>query len=322
MARGRAVAKVLIIARGPVGAFAHALAAMRRIRSAHPSTHISLLTTPPFEALARACPYLDAVDVDGEPEEFGEWAELVLRIRRARFDRVYDLECSPWTNRLLQFLRPLPPKWSGTAFGCALPHRDPSRQAMHPLERQAGQLHAAGVWPNAPTRPGAAPPPDASWIARRIRDPRATPRPHVLLAPGAPGDLAGWPAPSYGELAMALRSQGYDIVIVGGPEDSPNAQAIQRRAQVRDLTGRTDYAQVAALAARAALAIGADGGMMSLIAAAGAPALILCARECDPDRIAARGHVAALWAEGLAALTVDEVLRAADHLTPPLQKTM
>jgi ADP-heptose:LPS heptosyltransferase len=324
MARARTVKTVLVIARGPLGAFVLTLAAMRRIRSAHPCAHITLLTTPPFEALSRACPYLDAVDIEGEPEEFGEWFELVVRLRAARFDRIYDLEGSAWTNRLFQCLRPFPPKWSGVAFGCALPHRNPSRAAMHPLERQADQLKAAGIWPGAPTRPGAAPPPDASWIARRILDPRAKHRPHVLLIPGAMADPPErrWPPQSYGELAHALRNQGYDIVILGGPDDSRLAHAIQHRAPARDLTGRTDYAQVAALAARAALAIGADGDLMHLVAAAGAPSLVLCAKADDLDRSGPRGHVAALWAESLASLSVEEVLRAADRLMPPIQKTM
>jgi len=49
---------------------------------------------------------------------------------------------------------------------------------------------------------------------------------------------------------------------------------------------------------------------------------VLCMRADDLDRAGPRGHVAALWAESLAKLSVDEVLRAAERLMPPLQKTM
>jgi ADP-heptose:LPS heptosyltransferase len=323
MARLSPVARLLIIARGPVGDFAMALAAMRHIRAAHSAAHITLLTTPPFETLARACPYLDMVDIGGEPEELGDWSDLVGRLRAARYARVYDLDCSPWTSRLFPLLWPFPPKWSGTAFGCALPHRDPGRAAMHPLERHASQLQSAGVWPDAPTAPGAAPPPDASWITRRFRQARPA-RPHVLLIPGAVADPpeTRWPVRAYGDLAQALRRQGHDIIVLGGPEDASLAQAIQHRAQVRDLTGRTDFAQIAALAARAALAIGADGGLMRLAAAAGAPTLALLREPPDPRRFGPRGHVAALCAESLDALQVEQVLRAAERLAPPLQKTM
>jgi ADP-heptose:LPS heptosyltransferase len=318
------IASVLIIARGPLGAFVPALMAMERIRAAHPGARITLLTARPFEALARACPHIDIVDVDGEPEDFGEWADLVARLRRGRFDRVYDLECSAGTSRIFQLLRPFPPKWSGTATGCALPDRNPHRAQMHPLERLAAQLEAAGIWPDAPKAPASAPPPDASWIGRRMLEARGPRRPHVLLIPGEAGDAPEdrWPTPSFGELAHTLRTQGHDIIILGGPEESALARGIQRLAPARDLTGRTDYAQIAALCARASLAVGADAALMSLAAAAGAPCLILQDAARKSARPAPRGHVAVLCAEPLAELAVAEVLHAADWLMPPLQKTV
>jgi ADP-heptose:LPS heptosyltransferase len=51
----RQIRKVLVIKLSALGDFVLALAAMRRIRAAHPKARITLLTTPPFEALARAC---------------------------------------------------------------------------------------------------------------------------------------------------------------------------------------------------------------------------------------------------------------------------
>jgi len=313
---------VLVISRGPVGEFALSLAALRRIREAHPEAQITLLTTLAFETLARSCPYIDLVDLGGEPEEFGDWAELVGRVRRARFQRIYDLETSPFTARLFKLLWPLPPKWSGTALGCALPHRDPRRAGMHMLERHAGQLSAAGIWPDAPTGPGQAPPPDASWIVRRFRDARVPPRPPVLLLPGAKPGQARWPASSFGELALSLRAKGLDVVVLGGPEDAAAAHSIQHRAPVSDLTGRTDYAQIALLGARAALAVGADTGLMTLIAAAGAPTLILADHTQNLESLGPRGHIAVLCAEDLATLPVSEVLKASERLIPPVQKTL
>lgn len=324
MARNRPVQRVLIIARGPLEPFVLALAAIRRIRQAHPGAQIALLTTPPFEALARACPDLDRVDPGGEPEDFGDWRALIGRLRGAAIDRVYDLDGSAWTGRLFQWLRPFPPAWSGVAFGCALPHRNPRRKAMAALERHADQLKAAGIWPDAPTEPGAAPPPDASWIGQRGLGPRAQPRPHILLAPGpkAEAEARRWPIKAYGELAQVLRQEGYDVVVVGGPDESGLAQAIQHRAQARDLTGRTDYAQVAALAGRAALTIGNDSGFLHLAAAAGSATLALLPKAADPLKCAPRGHVAVLQAADLAELSVEDVLRAAERLKPPLQKSV
>lgn len=318
--RERDPQKILVIKCGPLGEFVPALAAMRRIRQAHPRAKITLLTTPAFEGLAKTSRYFNAVDAGGEPEGVGGWLALVSRVRQGRYQRVYDLQTSSRTNLLFQMLRPFPPPWSGTATGCALLHRNPKRTRLHTLERHADQLKQAGIWPDAPVETGTAPPPDLSWIIQQS-DLRPVaggvkPRPYVLLVPGGQKDRR-WPIERYGELAAQLRMRGFDIVVIGGPEESALARAIQRHAQARDLTGRTDFAQMAAIAARAALAVGNDSGPMQLIAAAGTPTLVLFSKLSDPSLTAPRGHVSVLRSPNLADLGVAEVTRAVQHLIPP-----
>jgi ADP-heptose:LPS heptosyltransferase len=319
--RERDPQKILVIKFGPLGEFVPALAAMRRIRQVHPKAKITLLTTPAFEALAKTSRYFNAVDTGGEPEGFGGWMALISRVRRGRYQRVYDLQTSSQTNLLFQMLRPFAPPWSGTAAGCALRHRNPRRARLHTLERHADQLKQAGVWPDAPVDSGSAPPPDLSWIISQQPDPRPVaggvkPRPYALLVPGGQKDKR-WPIQRYGELAALLRTRGFDIVVIGGPEESALARAIQRHAQARDLTGRTDFAQIAATAARAALAVGNDSGPMHLIAAAGTPTLVLFSKLSDPSLAAPRGHVSVLRSPNLNDLAVAEVMGAAQHLIPP-----
>ena len=82
-----------------------------------------------------------------------------------------------------------------------------------------------------------------------------------------------------------------------------------------DLTGRTDYAQIAGLGARAALAVGNDTGPTHLLAAAGAPTLVLFSAESDPALCAPRGRrVEVLQAERLGSLAPESVLEAARNL--------
>jgi ADP-heptose:LPS heptosyltransferase len=219
---------------------------------------------------------------------------------------------------MFQALRPGPPLWSGTARGCALPHREIDRESMHPLERQAGQLEDAGIWPDAPTAPLSAPPPDISWILQSVRAPArpaARPaRPTVLLVPGssAKHPEKRWPAEHYGALAARLESEGFDVLVIGGLQEGELARAIQRKApKARDLTGRTDAAQIAALGARSAVAIGNDTGPIHLIAAAGAPTVVLFSSASSPERSAPRGHVTVFQAPALADLPVETVLASA-----------
>jgi len=291
-----------------------AFPAFARIRAAHPSAAITLLTTPPFEALARASPYFDAVDPGGRPRDLRGLARLALRLRRARFARVYDLQTVDRTNLYFQLLRPFPPAWSGTALGCALPHRNPARMSLHTLERQAEQLDHAGLTGPDGTRPSAAKTPDVGWLAAMAEPLDALPGRLALLVPGAsPGrPRKRWPAERYGALASALGEAGFTVCVLGGEAEHGLCEAIARDAAgSHNLAGRTSLAQIARLGARAAVAIGNDTGPMHLVAAAGAPCVSLFSGDSDPALCAPRGRVAILRRPDLADLPTREVLAAA-----------
>jgi ADP-heptose:LPS heptosyltransferase len=320
----REIKKILVIKLSALGDFVLALAAMKRIREVHKKAHITLLTTPPFEALAKSCPYFNAVETDGKPESFGEWMALRARLKKARYDRVYDLQTSAASSRIFHLLRPFPPEWSGNALGCALPHRNKNRDQMHTLERQADQLKYAGIWPDAPTEPGQAPPPDVSWVLRKAPQERPVaggvrPRPYVIFIPGGSAHRLDkrWPVEKFGELGKLLYAKGFDIVIIGGPQESALARQIQRDVgKARDLTGRTDFARVAVIAAKAALVVGNDTGPLHLAAATGAPTIVLFSKASNPALSAPRGHVAVLAATELTDLAVATVAQAANALAP------
>ncbi|WP_374656697.1 glycosyltransferase family 9 protein [Phenylobacterium sp.] len=320
----REIKKILVIKLSALGDFVLALAAMKKIREVHKRAHITLLTTPPFEALAKACPYFNAVETDGRPQGLGEWLVLRRRIKAARYDRVYDLQTSAQSARIFHMLSPFPPEWSGIAAGCSLPHKNPSRNRMHTLERQADQLKYAGIWPDAPTEPGSAPGPDLSWVLPKPTQIRPVPggvrpRPYVLFVPGGSAHRLDkrWPAERYGQLGKILAERGYDVVIIGGPQESALARQIQREVgQARDLTGRTDFAKVAVLGAKASLVVGNDTGPLHLAAATGSPTVVLFSSASDPELAAPRGHVTVLRSGNLGDLSVAEVLQAANALLP------
>ena len=305
-------ADILVIKFSALGDFVLAFPAFARIRAAHPNAPITLLTTPPFESLAKTSPYFDRVWTDGRPGSVGGWLAMVLRLRRARFARVYDLQCNDRTNLIFQALRPFPPTWSGTAAGCALPDGD-DRMELHSLERQARQLQQAGIWPDAPTAPMSAPPPDVSWLSKGA-DAVPPARPMALLIPGsaATRPLKRWPAEHYADLAAALAARGFDVAVIGSAQEREIAALIQSRAPAtRDLTGKTDFATIARLGATAAVVIGNDTGPTHLAAAAGAPTVSLFSGDSRPELSAPRGKVTVLRREALADLPVAEVLEAA-----------
>lgn len=312
--------RVLIIKLGALGDVVIALPAIERIRQAHPEAEITVLTTAPFQALFAACPWVDRVEADGRPKGLAGVLKLAARLRRARYDRIYDLQTSDRSTALHWALLPFAPEWSGIAPLASHPHRNPRRDFMHALEQKADQLKWAGVWPDAPTAPGTAPPPDLAFAldpARPERRPEAFGlggAPYALLVPGGSAHRPEkrWPVERWAELAAKLSARGLTTAVVGGAQETAIARAIP---QALDLTGRTDLLQLASLGAGAALAVGNDTGPTHILAAAGAPTLVLFSRFSDPDLSAPRGkRVEVLRRDQLAELSVELVFEALESL--------
>jgi ADP-heptose:LPS heptosyltransferase len=318
--------RVLVIKFGALREFVQSLAAAKLIREHHLGARITLLTSEEFKPFAEKCPFFDVVETGAQSREPKQVAQLVSRLRKAKFDMAYDLECSPRTNNLYLGLRPWPRQWSGIAPGCAYPHANPARETMHPLDRYADQLHAAGLGPAAGFPPGAAPLPDLSWVRMAQRDPpRLQPGyfnlkpPYILLIPGSDPDHPDrlWPVERYAELTGLLAQRGIQAAIIGGPPEREIGQAINRaEPRAKNLVSRTDLFQVAALAERAAAAVGCDSGPMHIAAAAGAPCVVLYSRERDTTAIAPRGcaGVLKLLAPYVGDLPVADVIRAIGNL--------
>ena len=315
--------RILVIKLAALGDVVQAFPPFARIRTAHPDAHLTLLTTPPYASLAAASPYFDAIETDGRPGGLAETLTMLRRLRRAGYDRVYDLQTSSRSSAYALALWPNPPQWSGIAPLCSHPHRNPARNHMHTLERQAEQLRDAGIWPDAPVERGSAQAPDLSFMLEDTAPERRPEHfglraPYALLVPGASAHRPDkrWPASGYAGLAAALGAAGLDVGVIGGPGETGIGREIAAAAPgAKDLTGRTDYAQIAGLAARAAVTVGNDTGPTHLAAAAGAPTLVLFSSASDPSLCAPRGRcVQILQVDRLAGLPLQTVLDAALRL--------
>lgn len=315
--------KILAIKLAALGDVVQSFAALAHIRAAHPGAQITVLTTPPYAELFRLSPYADRVETDGRPKGVAATASMLLRLRRARYDRIYDLQTSGRSSAYHWAFLPRAPVWSGIAPLASHPHANPQRNFMHTLERQADQLKFADIWPNAPTLPGTAPPPDLGFLSADTAPERSPAHfglhePYALLIPGAAPHRPAkrWPVEHYGALAGALASRGLQVAIVGGPGEAELAQAIKALSpDAVDLTGRTDFAALAVLGAKAALAVGNDTGPSHLIAAAGAPTAVLFSCDSDPALCAPRGRrVEVLRSDQLANLSLQKVCEAVDRL--------
>ena len=297
--------RILVIKLGALGDFVQAMGPAAAIRAHHQGAEITLLTTAPFAELARAAPYFDRVMIDERPRLFDFAALWRLRqsLRQPRFDRVYDLQTSQRSSWYFHLIGPgRRPEWSGIAQGCSHPHANPARDDMHTLERQAEQLHHAGI-DNVPA-------PDLSWARQPITR-FDLPGQFLVLVPGGSKHRPEkrWPAGRFAQLASLAAKHGLTAVIVGGPDEREVGREILRVSPTaRDLIGRTSLGEIVGLGAAALVSVGNDTGPTHLLVAAGSPATVLYSNASDPARTQPRGRSVIVLRRGnLADLAVDEV---------------
>ena len=305
---GDAAGRVLVIKLGALGDIVQALGPFSAIRRHHPDSHVTLLTTAPYEAFLGGSGLFEEVWLDDRPKPWQPRRCLALRsrLRSGGFARVYDLQTSGRSSSYFRLFWPGPvPEWSGIASGCSHPHANPSRDSMHTLERQAEQLRDAGIDHVSP--------PDLAW-AKPDLGRFKLPERYALMVPGGAAHRPGkrWPTERYGELARRLAAAGILPVLIGTSTERNALDAIAETCpEARSLAGQTDFLDIVGLARGALAAVGNDTGPMHLIAVAGCPCVVLYSNESDPALCGQRGPaVRILRRPTLAQLTVDEVATA------------
>jgi ADP-heptose:LPS heptosyltransferase len=293
---------ILIVKLGAFGNIVLSLAAFAAGRQHHRFDRISVLTSSGYADWLRTFPYFDEVLVDPRPSwlDFPKLRQLSRMLADGQFSRVYDLQTSSRSSRYFQlFPAKHRPEWSGIAFGCALPDRDPRRNQLHDTERQQGQLRQAGI--------SDFPPADLSWCRGDIAR-FNLPTPFAILVPGSSRErpLKRWPASCYQALAETLRQRGIAPIVIGAAGEKSIAAAIPAAI---DLTGQTSFGDLADLARSASFAVGNDTGPMHLIATAGCAAITLFSDDSNPAQCAPRGRwTRVLRQPSLADLSIQTVL--------------
>ena len=312
--------RILVIKLGALGDFVHACHAFAAIRAHHAADHVTLLTGRPLRNLGKIVPWFDAVQLDPR----APWWNLPGIVRTTRliggFDFVYDLQNSRRTR--WYFWLAGRPAWSGEASSWSLMHTKPRYRLQHTVERQRAQLELAGI--------AAFPRAGHGWLTER-GDLHGLTGPYALLMPGGAGvgAVKRWPVTGWATLARHLARRGITPVIIGGPAETDLAAEIRRTCcETIDLTA-TSLPDIAAIATKAAVAVGNDTGPLHLAAFVGAPTAVLFSRAGVPAQLAPRGpggewpvvlqqpDLADLSAERVIA-AIDAMLASQSHVHPAL----
>jgi len=146
------------------------------------------------------------------------------------------------------------------------------RKGEHVVEQGAALLgEACGV----ALTPGAVALPQVAWAERWASEEAVLSRPMCVLAAGGGWGAKQWPAERYGELAVALKAMGFDVVVNSGHADDAAAARVVAASGGACRLVLCNVAGLVALLRRADLVVGGDTGPVHLAAALAVPLVAL-----------------------------------------------
>ncbi|MCW3017328.1 MAG: glycosyl transferase, family 9 [Solirubrobacterales bacterium] len=114
----------------------------------------------------------------------------------------------------------------------------------------------------------------------------ALPSRFVAVHPGASVSARAWSVDALCELVTVLLERGREVVVTGGPDEAELTATVAGapRPGVHDVGGRTTFAQLAGVLARADALVVGNTGPSHLAAAVGTPVVSLFALTVPPER--------------------------------------
>jgi len=295
---------ILITKPSSLGDIVLALPALRALRMSFPEAKISWLIRPEFAQLIENHPHLDEIITFDRkllgkawfhPGAFGALMSLLRKLRRGRFDVIFDFQglfrtaSLAWLSGCKKRFGMANAREFATVF---YTHKIPQNiENIHMVDFYLKIIQAAGASDFGvefvfPSNPDAEDSVDKLLASHGIKENYA-----VLISSSAHQDKC-WPPERFAQLADKISSQyGLSIVATGSASEAGIIEKIQKNADVpiASLAGQTSLNELVALLKRAKLAVSNDTGPGHIAAAVGIPLVLMFGRT-NPVRLVPYGR--------------------------------
>jgi ADP-heptose:LPS heptosyltransferase len=306
------IRRILAVKVDHIGDFITAFPAFRRLKKAFPDAELVALVAPASMQLAALEPSIDQVipfQFFNERSQLGEMElgeetlqALAKKLASFKFDIAVDLRMHPETRKLIQFAGAV--VTAGFDSNNEFPWLDVAVTFERDMQLLRKRQHASDNLLNlidAIVDAGSAeavichPP---GWarlqapIVARLAELGLFSRPLVCIHPAVGNEMRQWPARYFAELInLLLTEDDVDIVLIGGPDETPIARTILKSVKqydrVHDLIGKINLDQLPYLIGMCALFVGNNSGPKHIAAGLGVPTVgihsgVVDAREWGP----------------------------------------
>jgi heptosyltransferase-1 len=272
--------RICVIKPSALGDVVQALPVLPALRRRFPRARISWVISRSLAPLLEGHPDLDEIIPFDRRGSIGDWRTLWTRLRRSRFDLVFDLQGLLRSGLMLWATRAslrvgLESAREGSMWGChfLVPGTDLSAPA-HLRSRRV--IEALGLSKFSSELRLAIPRSDREWAMRQL-----APLGGSVLAvhPGASWKTKRWLPERFAAVtSKAVRRFNLSPVVLGGPDEQGTAaQFVQTlrqlapHAPIVNLAGQTKLKQLAAVLEQSSVLLTNDSGPMQLAAGLGTP---------------------------------------------------
>lgn len=346
------IRRLLVVRMSAMGDVIHALPAVCALRCAFPNIHIGWLIERRWRALLSSSnrdgprgprqPLADsihAVDTKKWRKQMfsratnQEFFAAIRELRHQHYDAAIDFQGLLRSAMFARF------SLAPCRYGFAQPREHAARffytdsipaTGTHVIEQNISLASAFAAHPLSRSPSELPIHPDAEARAALRLDALAISR-FAILNPGAGWNAKQWPAERYGLVARALSGMGYAALVNFGPGEQSLADAVISSSAGTAHAFPCTLSELIALTRHAALFIGGDTGPMHLAAALGIPVVAIFG-PTDParngpfgtrstvlrDPLSRTDHSRHALDHGIARITVDQVVSAAQKLLEPL----
>jgi len=251
--------RILIIKPSSLGDVVHALPTVNLVRKKFPDAHITWLISESLVSLLKNCPIINERIVFHR-RHYLKFLALLIRLRRARFDLVIDLQgllrsgLMTWATRAPRRVGLSEAREGARSFYnevVQVPH-------AHAVDRCLCAAEYLGC--------GTSPIEFPLGISPRIESEGL-----IAVSPSARWPTKLWGDEKFADLVRQLPSRR--VVLTGSLADRPRCELIARGC--RNLAGGTDLLELADLYSRCAVVITNDSGPMHVAAAVGTPVVAI-----------------------------------------------
>jgi len=316
---------------------------LKALRDAYPKSHIAFMVRPYVKDIALGNPSVDEVIIYDKAMGLLGNIRFIKKLRSEKFDLAVVLHPTLRTNWIV-FLSGIPKRLGfdrKRKMGILLTDRIPDKKHLglkHEIDYTLGILRYIGI--SAKDRTMHVPvSPDNQARAHEALAKGGISESDTVVAinPGASCPSKRWPAERFAEAADILaKRRGVKIVIISGQSDKKPGEGMASFTKERclDLSGRTTVGEMAGVLKRSKLFISNDSGPVHVACAVGTPVIAIFGRSdrgLSPRRwgpsnkgdvvihknvgcLECLAHNCAVGFKCLKAITVDEVVKAAEEL--------